>query len=187
MIWIIYIYTIIGQNTYFDNLPIIFIGDGAGFVYSHLGTSHQSTEDIACTRAIPNLSVYSPSDRFELTQCFARAYEEEATVYIRLGKADRGDVHQSLQSLPSGGLINVRMGKKAKYSFIATGSMVRTAIDVADKLQIDIDVWSVPFIKPIDHSLVEKICSNSKGLNLFPLGLHWPNQLLNLRSNYFDR
>ena len=31
-----------------DHLPIIFIGDGAGFVYSHLGTSHQSTEDIAC-------------------------------------------------------------------------------------------------------------------------------------------
>jgi len=147
-----------------DNLPIIFIGDGAGFVYSHLGTSHQSTEDIACTRAIPNLSVYSPSDRFELTQCFARAYEEEAPVYIRLGKADRGDVHQSLQSLPSGGLINVRTGKKAKYSFIATGSMVRTAIDVADKLQIDIDVWSVPFIKPIDRSLVEKICGNSKAI-----------------------
>ena len=49
-----------------DHLPVIFIGDGAGFVYSHLGTSHQSTEDIACSRVIPNLSVYSPADRFEL-------------------------------------------------------------------------------------------------------------------------
>ena len=29
-----------------DNLPIIFIGDGAGFVYSHLGTSHQSLKSI---------------------------------------------------------------------------------------------------------------------------------------------
>ena len=145
-----------------DQLPVIFIGDGAGFVYSHLGTSHQSTEDIACSRAIPNLSVYSPSDRFELTQCFARAYEENTAVYIRLGKADRGDVHQSLQNLQSGKLIKVRTGKGSKYSFIATGSMVRTAIDVADKLHNDIDVWSVPFIKPIDHFTVEKICHNSE-------------------------
>jgi transketolase len=42
-----------------DKLPVIFIGDGAGFVYSHLGTSHQSTEDIACTRSIPDLSPMS--------------------------------------------------------------------------------------------------------------------------------
>src|SRR6056300_1564065 len=49
-----------------DNLPVIFIGDGAGLVYSHLGTSHQSTEDIAATRAIPNLIILSPGDRFEL-------------------------------------------------------------------------------------------------------------------------
>jgi len=47
-----------------DNLPVIFIGDGAGFVYSHLGTSHQSTEDIICTRVIPNMHVYSPVDSF---------------------------------------------------------------------------------------------------------------------------
>ena len=26
-----------------DDLPVVFLGDGAGFVYSHLGTSHQST------------------------------------------------------------------------------------------------------------------------------------------------
>src|ERR1700712_4849555 len=49
-----------------DDLPVIFLGDGAGFVYSHLGTSHQSTEDIACTRAIPGLEVLSPADRFEM-------------------------------------------------------------------------------------------------------------------------
>ena len=29
-----------------QNLPVVFVGDGAGVVYSHLGTSHQSTEDI---------------------------------------------------------------------------------------------------------------------------------------------
>jgi transketolase len=149
-----------------DHLPIIFIGDGAGFVYSHLGTSHQSTEDIACSRAIPNLSVYSPADRFELTQCLAMAYKDNSAVYLRIGKADRGDVHQSLPNIKSGRLIKVKTAKKIKYSFIATGSMVRTAIDVADKLH-DIDVWSAPFIKPIDRSMVGQICHNSEAVVVF--------------------
>ncbi len=35
----------------YENLPVIFIGDGAGVVYSSLGTSHQSTEDIAALRS----------------------------------------------------------------------------------------------------------------------------------------
>ena len=64
-----------------DNLPVIFIGDGAGFVYSHLGTSHQSTEDIAATRAIPNLIILSPGDRFEL-ECFQLAYDSSLTKLI---------------------------------------------------------------------------------------------------------
>ena len=146
-----------------DHLPVIFIGDGAGFVYSHLGTSHQATEDIACSRVVPTLSVYSPADRFELTQCLAIAYQDNSAVYLRVGKADRGDIHQSLPNIKSGRLIKVKTGKESKYSFIATGSMVRTAIDVADKLH-NIDVWSMPFIKPIDRSMVEKICHNSEAV-----------------------
>src|SRR5260221_13761575 len=39
----------------YESLPVIFVGDGAGVVYSSLGTSHQSTEDIAALRAVPNL------------------------------------------------------------------------------------------------------------------------------------
>ncbi len=34
----------------YEQLPVLLIGDGAGVVYSSLGTSHQSTEDIAALR-----------------------------------------------------------------------------------------------------------------------------------------
>ena len=142
----------------YDCLPVILVGDGAGFVYSHLGISHQSTEDISCTRVIPNLSVYSPSDRFELLHCFDRAYEEKTSVYIRIGKADLGDIHQPKHKFEGGKLIKVRSSKKRNFSFIATGSMVKSAIDVADKLKLEIDVWSVPFIKPIDYEALMDIC-----------------------------
>jgi len=150
-----------------DCLPIIFIGDGAGFVYSHLGTSHQSLEDIACTRVIPNLSVYSPADRFELTQCMELAYRENSPIYLRLGKADRGDIHKSLSILEPRKILKVKTGIIKECSFLATGSMVRTAIDIAVESYPEASVWSVPIIKPINNIQIEKICRDSKAIVVF--------------------
>jgi transketolase len=145
-----------------DNLPVIFIGDGAGFVYSQLGTSHQSTEDIACARAIPNLSVYSPADRFELAVCMRMAYQTKAPIYMRVGKSDRGDVHIAAPQAKIGQLLEARSGRSGDVVFIATGAMVRTAIEIASQSYPDAAVWSAPYIKPIDHEQVTSICRHSR-------------------------
>src|SRR3954451_23292123 len=49
----------------YEELPVVFIGDGAGVVYGHLGASHQSTEDVAALRALPHMSILSPADGHE--------------------------------------------------------------------------------------------------------------------------
>jgi transketolase len=141
-----------------DNLPVIFLGDGAGFVYSYLGTSHQSTEDIACARVVPNLSVYSPADRFEAAACMQMAFESKTPVYLRIGKSDRGDVHEAVPQEKVGRLLPARTGTCAEIVFIATGALVRTAIDIAARSYPDAAVWSAPFIKPIDGEQVISIC-----------------------------
>src|SRR5437764_4174448 len=79
----------------YENLPVTFIGDGAGVVYSTLGTSQQSTEDIAVLRALPNLSILSPADDWEMTACMRLALEADGPVYVRMGKADLGRVHEA--------------------------------------------------------------------------------------------
>jgi transketolase len=141
-----------------DNLPVVLLGDGAGFVYSHLGTSHQSTEDIACTRCIPGLEVLSPADRFEMTACMEYAYATNGSVYLRMGKSDRGDVHQGpIDALSAGGLLQIRVGRAHRPGLIATGSMVRTAVDVAQALELS--VWSAPVLKPL---LVEDVCNAAR-------------------------
>lgn len=150
-----------------DQLPVVFIGDGAGFVYSHLGTSHQSTEDIACTRAIPNLSVFSPADRFEVKACMELAYQSKSAVYLRMGKSDRGDVHSALDQPKIGELLEARSGTNGDVAFIATGALVRTALNIASELYPDSAVWSVPFIKPVDSEQVVNICRKVKALVVF--------------------
>jgi transketolase len=143
-----------------DDLPVIFIGDGAGFVYSHLGTSHQSTEDIACTRAVPNLHVYSPADAYEMSLCMRAAYNARAPVYLRMGKSDRGAVHMASLEISSGKLACIRSGGNA-LTLIATGSMTKTALDIAEMTYPDASVWAAPFIKPIDEIQLVRICKNS--------------------------
>ncbi len=147
-----------------DKLSVVLIGDGAGFVYSHLGTSHQSTEDIACTRVIPDLSVYSPADRFEVTACMELAYQSKAPVYLRMGKSDRGDVHVFGLDITAGDLLQAKPGDAGDITFIATGSLVRTAMDIAAESYPGAAVWSAPFIKPINEAQVTDICAQSRAV-----------------------
>ena len=148
-----------------DHLPVVFIGDGAGFVYSHLGTSHQSTEDIACTRAVPQLAVLSPADRFEVAACMDLAYASRAPAYLRLGKSDRGDVHGTApDAFALGDLLPVREGTAGGVALIATGSMVSTALQAAARNFPAAAVWSAPSIKPIDAERIAAIAQASRGI-----------------------
>ena len=150
-----------------DQLPVIFIGDGAGFVYSHLGTSHQSTEDIACTRAIPNLSVYSPADAHELTACMNSAYQSNSAVYIRMGKSDRKMVHSSPVTSKLGDLLSIKQVPDSTLAFIATGSLSSTALALANTQYPNASVWSAPFIKPINTKQVIEICKQHQKIITF--------------------
>lgn len=139
----------------YENLPVILIGDGAGLVYSHLGSSHQSTEDMACTRAIPALTVLSPADRFEMTATMQLALQLDAPVYLRMGKSDRGDVHTGPVTLQAGELLRVKQGTR-RIALLATGSMVKTALELTAQ-GLDADVWSVPSIKPLSQQQLTTI------------------------------
>jgi transketolase len=146
-----------------DDLPVVLLGDGAGFVYSHLGTSHQSTEDISCTRAIPGLDVLSPADRFEMTACMDYAYAANGPVYLRMGKSDRGDAHAGpIDALQPGRLLQIRNGRTDRPGLIATGSMVRTALEIAQEQ--DLSVWSAPVLKPLAANDVCAAARKTMGL-----------------------
>lgn len=120
----------IKMDVCYNNLPVIFLGDGAGLVYSTLGSSHQCGEDIAVLRVLPNIKIYSPADKFELDLCFNLAMEDKLNAsYIRLGKSDRPLIHsQTINKTKS--LIKIHTEASSK-AFIATGSMVATALEIA--------------------------------------------------------
>jgi transketolase len=146
----------------YENLPVLFIGDGAGVVYSTLGTSHQSTEDVAALRAVPSLSILSPADDREMTACLELAFRTDGPVYLRMGKADLGRVHAEPPRVAWGELCPVRPGSGG-LCWIATGSMVKTALNAAERWPGGA-VWSAPSLKPLAAGPVADLCRRHTAL-----------------------
>lgn len=140
----------------YESLPVIFAGDGAGVVYSALGTSHQSTEDVAALRGLPSLSILSPADAAEMTASMDLALSSDGPVYLRMGKSDLGTVHTTLPALQWGRMVRVREGG-GPLVWLATGSMVVPALAAARAFPGSA-VWSVPSIKPLDAEHVAEVC-----------------------------
>jgi transketolase len=146
----------------YEGLPVLLIGDGAGVVYSTLGTSHQSTEDVAALRALPHLSILSPADAAEMTACMDLAFGRAGPVYVRMGKADLGRVHAGPPVIEWGRMVPVRAGS-GPLAWLATGSMVQTAL-AASQDWPGSPVWSVPSLKPLDAAHVASVCARHEAV-----------------------
>lgn len=136
------------------NLPVTIVGIGAGLDYSTLGATHHGTEDIALMRSLPNMRIYSPADGL-MADFLARQYSDQAGPrYIRLDREGIPLVYDDASDF------DLSMGfsvlKKSKKSYIiATGRMVYSALQVAEKLSshsIDVGVIDLFRVKPLNDN-----------------------------------
>ncbi len=138
------------------------IGSSAGVTAAKSGISHWATEDIAFTRVLPNLKVFSPADALEAMKIVRYAAHTEGPMYIRLsGGLNCPIVYQENYEWQAGKNNCLREGDDV--AILATGLMVKEALDAAeilDKSMISAEVINVSSIKPLDtenlQALAEK-------------------------------
>ncbi|HWR06397.1 transketolase family protein [Sporomusa sp.] len=127
----------------------------AGLTVGEDGASHQSVEDIAIMRAVPNMTIIVPADAVETKQAIDFAAEYQGPVYIRLGRAAVPDIF--------GEAYEFRLGKAAlltdgvDVTIIACGIMVAPARHAAEQLisqGISARVLDMATIKPIDKEAI---------------------------------
>jgi transketolase len=94
----------------------------------------------------------------------ALAYQSKTPGYLRMGKSDRGDVHNADLLVTAGHLLPASSGATSDINFIATGSLLRTTVDIAREFYPSAEVWSAPFIKPINVHQVSEICKRSSAI-----------------------
>src|SRR5437764_7035994 len=77
----------------YQNLPVTVVGMGAGVIYSTLGGTHHTQEDIAIAGALPNMQIIAPCDPAECTEATTYcATQKKGPVYLRIGKAGEANL-----------------------------------------------------------------------------------------------
>ena len=127
----------------------------AGLSVGEDGATHQSVEDMAIMRSLPNMTVVCPADGAETEAVIRAAIAHNGPVYVRMGRAKVDDVYQSGCPFQWGKGTVLRDGCDA--AVIATGLMVQEALKAADILANrgrQVMVIDMAAIKPLDEDLV---------------------------------
>ncbi len=151
--------------------PVVLVGVGGGHAYGTAGPTHHGYFDIALMTALPNMTVICPADPVEMKEAMYAAYSYNKPVYIRIGRSVDPVVHRDGVDFQIGKAIKMREGNSAVL--FATGTMVKEAVEVCEKLGkmgIDIALYSVPTIKPIDEEVIRKYID--KDIPIFTLEEH---------------
>lgn len=142
----------------YSNTNVKLIGISGGVSYGALGMSHHSLQDIAVMRAIPNMDIFLPADRFETEKLVRELVKYDKPAYIRIGRNPVDDVYESTDFDFQIGKANVmREGKD--ITIIATGETVKPAIEASDELRelgIKCRVLNMHTIKPLDEEAIIK-------------------------------
>lgn len=147
-----------------QNLPVVFAVDRAGLVGSD-GETHQGIFDLSYLSGIPNMTVMSPKNKWELADMirFAAAYLE-GPIAIRY---PRGTAYDGFKGYRS----PIRYGKsefiyeEEDIAIVSVGHMFETAVQVRESLKqtgYNASLVNARFVKPLDEAMIELLAKDHR-------------------------
>lgn len=146
-----------------QNLPVVFAIDRAGIVGSD-GETHQGIFDLSFLSSVPNMHIMAPKNKWELSDMMKFAVDFGAPIAIRY---PRGEAFAGLKEYRA----PIELGKsellyaEGEICLLAVGSMVKTALEVQERLKAlgyKCSVVNARFVKPIDEEAVRWASENHK-------------------------
>ncbi|MDI9643840.1 MAG: transketolase C-terminal domain-containing protein [Candidatus Verstraetearchaeota archaeon] len=132
------------------NLNVKLVGTHSGLSASDEGSSHQSLEDVALARVLPNMTVIVPGDREEVKEATEAAVKSPGPVYMRIGRDE--DVKFLDEPFRIGRAVVLRDG--SDVAVISNGAITAEALAAAEGARVDAMVIHVPTVKPLDAQAV---------------------------------
>jgi len=130
-------------------------GMSSGLAYGALGPTHHSTEDLAWTRAIANLTVIVPADPVETSQAVREAARLAGPVFLRLSRMPVPAIHDDACRFKIGRAVRLREGRDV--TIVANGTMVSRALEAASALAedgISARVINMSTLTPLDGEAI---------------------------------
>ncbi|HZL17774.1 MAG TPA: transketolase [Polyangia bacterium] len=134
-------------------LPVKLVGNGGGYGYGIMGATHHALEDIGAMRVLPNMRLYLPLTRPDVSQAVSLMAEDPHPNYLRLNTA---------AEIP-GGVPPFAPWRKIKPGrrciVIGIGPVVGNLYEMGDEsLLDDLEIWSVGML-PLDGIPADLIAS----------------------------
>jgi transketolase len=130
-------------------------GSSAGLSDFGDGKTHQSVEDMAIMRALPNMTVLCPADGIETGRMVEALVSWQGPAYIRINRNDLPFVYPEVEPYRIGKATMIRDGSDVVV--FACGVMVSRALEAAEGLAargLSARVINVSTIKPMDREAV---------------------------------
>jgi 1-deoxy-D-xylulose-5-phosphate synthase len=146
-----------------QNLPVVFAIDRAGLVGSD-GETHQGAYDIAYLNHIPNMTLLSPKNKWELADMLRFAADHPGPIALRY---PRGTAYDGMKEYRT----PIELGKSEviyegeDIAILSVGHMMEVAQDVYHKLKVqgyNCSLINARFVKPMDEAMLTKMAENHK-------------------------
>ena len=158
-------YDQIRQSACIANINIKICGSSSGLSDFGDGATHQSLEDVALMRVLPNMTVLVPVDAVETKKMVEFAVRHNGPVYLRINRNDLPVYTDELTEFELGKLYQMRDGEDAVV--FANGVMVSKAMEAAEILEKEgtgVRVVNVSTVKPLKKEEVLKYIKGVKGI-----------------------
>ena len=140
-----------------QNLPVIFCLDRGGLVGED-GATHHGAFDIAYLGSIPNITIATPSDEWELRNMMFTALQSDAPFAIRYPRGTgRGTAWRDMpfESIEIGKARQVREGNDvALFVFGTLCADAEQAAEQASVIGVSAAVYDMRFAKPLDTEVI---------------------------------
>jgi len=156
-------YNQIRQGIALPNLNVRIVGSSCGLSDAGDGATHQSIEDIAIMRAIPNMTIVEPVDAEETRKVVRTSLKYQGPMYIRISRSSLPLLTNSDTPFSIGKINLITEG--SDVVIFASGSMVSKSLKAREILEqegLGIRVINANTIKPLDKNQVIESSKNVK-------------------------
>jgi transketolase len=153
-------FEMIRNDLCYQNLPVTIVGMGGGTIYSNLGGTHLTQEDISVARSIPNMSIIAPCDPNELREAVNYlAFRSKNPTYLRIGKSgEKIFTDKAPEKWKFGKIRKLAEGKE--ICILSYGPIIKIAFQLREYFKNNkekIAIYSFHTLKPVDYLRLKKI------------------------------
>jgi transketolase len=145
----------IRQSVCYNEVDVKIVATHGGITVGEDGATHQSNEDIAIMRILPNMRVIVPADSFETEKVIEKIYEIKGPFYVRLSRENFPVIYDNNYNFELGKFDVMKKGKDGiVFSIGKEVYESLLAVKELEKEGVSMTLVNASSVKPLDKDLI---------------------------------